>query len=220
MKKLIVLSGGMDSATILGKLAHEYPRENIKAISFHYGSKHNDRENISAHKLALHYGIEQRMVSLPFINELFKSDLLMSGGDIPEGHYEDPSMRKTVVPFRNGIMLAIAVGYAESIEADTIYVGNHAGDHAIYPDCRMSFIIYMDQAIREGTYSKIKLISPYCNETKADIVRSGVSYRVPYELTYSCYKGAIKHCGKCGTCFERKEAFERAGIIDPTEYDL
>ena len=150
--------------------------------------------------------------------ENFKSDLLKTGGDIPEGHYADPSMKKTVVPFRNGIMLSIAAGYAESLDADAIVLGNHFGDHAVYPDCRVDFINPMKEAIEKGTYKGIKLLSPFDTIDKTEIARIGHALNFPFELTYSCYNGEDKHCGKCGTCFERKEAFQLAGIKDPTEY--
>ena len=136
----------------------------------------------------------------------------------PEGHYADPSMSKTVVPFRNGIMLSIAAGYAESLEAEAVILGNHFGDHAIYPDCRVSFIEPMKEAIKQGTYAKIELLSPFASIDKTEIVRIGTKLGVPYELTYSCYKGTEHHCGKCGTCYERKEAFSLANVSDPTIY--
>lgn len=219
MKALVVLSGGMDSAVVLAYVVKIFGPQNIEAITFNYGSKHNEKENKAAVALAQFYKISNHvLVNLPFINELFKSDLLKSGGEIPEGHYEDPSMKRTVVPFRNGIMLAIAAGYAESINAGSLFIGNHAGDHAIYPDCRDQFIIPMKLAIEEGTYARVSLVSPFCDSTKADIARLGHCLGVPFELTYSCYKGEDKHCGKCGTCYERGEAFKISGVSDPTEY--
>lgn len=218
MKSLIVLSGGMDSATAL---AYALKRgDECETISFNYGSKHNDREFYFAEKFCQHYGVKTNRVDLTFIDSLFKSDLLKSGGEIPEGHYADPSMKRTVVPFRNGIMLSIAAGYAESIEFNKLVIGNHFGDHAIYPDCRQSFINPMSAAVFNGTYKNIILDSPFCYISKTEIARIGSKLNVPYGLTYSCYKGGEKHCGKCGTCFERKEAFRDAGIEDPTEYEL
>ena len=133
---------------------------------------------------------------MDFIGQYFKSDLLKSGGDIPEGHYEDPAMKKTVVPFRNGIMLAIAAGFAESVGAHSIAIGNHFGDHAIYPDCRSAFIDPMREAIEAGTYAEIGLDSPFVDLNKADIAFMGNSMGVPWELTYSCYNGREEHCGK------------------------
>lgn len=218
MKVIIVLSGGMDSSTALAWAINNC-YEVVGCLSFEYGSKHNEREWESAQKIAAHYGVPIKRASLNFIAESFKSDLLKSGGDIPEGHYADPSMSKTVVPFRNGIMLSIAAGYAESVGANGVILGNHFGDHAIYPDCRQSFILPMMEAIRQGTYANIELLSPFMNVDKTEIVKIGKRLNVPYELTYSCYKGEDRHCGKCGTCYERREAFNDAGVEDPTIYE-
>lgn len=218
MKTLIVLSGGMDSATALG-FAMQNNFEVIGAVHFQYGSKHNAKELIAAQALADHYKIKLHIVPLPFVNDLFKSDLLQSGGEIPEGHYEDQSMKRTVVPFRNGIMLSIAAGLAESLEADSVMLGNHAGDHAIYPDCRAEFVDPMKKAIEVGTYRKIQLLTPFVNITKADIAKAGERFGVPYGMTWSCYKGGNIHCGKCGTCVERIEAFQKSGIADLTVYE-
>lgn len=217
MKIITLLSGGMDSAVALSwaKANHEV----IGAISFWYGSKHNDAEFGHAEKLAAHYGISIQRVRLDFMASHFKSDLLKNGGEIPEGHYADPSMKRTVVPFRNGIMLSIAAGYAESIGGKGVVIGNHHGDHAIYPDCRAEFIDRMGWAIRYGTYAMIELISPFVCMTKTQIAKLGSELGTPFHLTYSCYKGGAIHCGKCGTCFERREAFREAGIPDPTEYE-
>lgn len=219
MKTIVVLSGGMDSTTALAWALDE-GHHVVGCLSFEYGSKHNDREWESAQKVAAHYNVPIKRASLSFVAESFKSDLLKTGGEIPEGHYADPTMIKTVVPFRNGIMLSIAAGYAESVEAQAVILGNHFGDHAIYPDCRVSFIEPMRDAIKNGTYAQIQLISPFATIDKTEIVRIGQRLKVPYKLTYSCYKGDQNHCGKCGTCFERKEAFSNAGFIDPCSESL
>jgi len=216
MKTLVVLSGGMDSTTVLAKALNE--GYEVETITFDYGSKHNGQEKIAVEKLSKHYGVPNTRIGLSFISDYFKSDLLKSGGEIPEGHYADPSMKRTVVPFRNGIMLSIAAGFAESLEIPSIMLGNHFGDHAIYPDCRKSFVEPFAEAIKEGTYLQVKLLSPFCEKSKADICALGAKLQVPYELTYSCYNGEEVHCGRCGTCFERKEAFELAHVKDPTRY--
>ena len=216
MRAVIILSGGMDSATLLAKMHREGSA--IQTLTFDYGSKHNKMEIGCAEKLAQHYKVPHQIIKLPFINELFKSDLLKSGGKIPEGHYEDKIMRSTVVPFRNGIMLSIAVGYAESIGFETVAIGNHSGDHAIYPDCRSTFIGWMNQAAIQGTYAAISIYSPFIQITKSHIVKIGDRLGILYEKTYSCYQGGEIHCGKCGTCIERKEAFKEAGVKDPTTY--
>ena len=217
MKVLAIFSGGMDSATAIAKTIKE--GHEVSTVSFDYGSKHNDREWEYAQKFCQHYKIGNDRIPLDFIRDYFESDLLKSGGDIPDGHYADPSMKRTVVPFRNGIMLAIACGLAESWGYDSVLIGNHFGDHAVYPDCRQGFIIPMARAMDRGTYSNISLLSPFENITKTDIAELGSQLGVPYELTYSCYKGGVDHCGTCGTCVERKEAFRDSGVPDPTRYE-
>lgn len=218
-KVLVVLSGGMDSTVALAKAREEHSAENVIAVTFNYNSKHNDQENQAAIKICHYYGVQQIMIELPFIGKLFKSDLLKSGGEIPEGHYEDLSMKKTVVPFRNGIMLSIAAGLAESLGCSEIILGNHAGDHAIYPDCRKEFSDHIQKAISSGTWNGVLLQTPFVSMTKAEICSLGAQLEAPLHLTYSCYKGGQYHCGKCGTCVERKEAFRDSGILDPTFYE-
>jgi 7-cyano-7-deazaguanine synthase len=163
-------------------------------------------------------GIPHRIARLPFVAEEFESDLLSRGGEIPEGHYEELSMKSTVVPFRNGIMLAIAAGFAESRGAEAVVIAAHSGDHAIYPDCREGFLAPMAAAIREGTYAGIELLRPFVAMDKAAIARRGAELGVDFSKTWSCYKGGDRHCGLCGTCVERREAFLLAGIPDPTVY--
>jgi len=217
-KLLVVLSGGMDSTTALAWAINDPSYEVIGCVHFQYGSKHNKIEIVAAHNIADYYKIPITVINLEFINEYFKSDLLKSGGEIPEGHYADESMKKTVVPFRNGIMLSIAAGLTESKGAKGVVLGNHFGDHAIYPDCRVEFIAPMAHAIANGTYERIQLISPFKDIDKTEIARIGAGLKVPFELTWTCYKGEDKHCGKCGSCTERKEAFNLAGVVDPTIY--
>ena len=212
---LIVLSGGLDSTTML----YEYQYRIGMAVSFHYGSNHNDRELEFAKLHCERLGIPHLVIRLPFIKQFFKSSLLEGADAIPEGNYDEENMKSTVVPFRNGIMLAVAAGFAESRKLDRIILGNHAGDHFIYPDCRPQFISCISGAIWEGTGAHIRVESPFCNLTKAEIVEIGSRLAVPFKMTYSCYKGGKKHCGKCGTCVERKEAFELAGVPDPTVYE-
>ena len=218
MKTVVVLSGGMDSAVALA-FAKKNGYKITNAINFNYGSKHNEQEGLAATAIANFYGVPLTKIELLFINKLFKSHLLKNGGKIPDGHYEAPNMKKTVVPFRNGIMLSIAAGYAESVGAKAVIIGNHAGDHAIYPDCREEFIKKLDQSIKLGTYKKIKILSPFVKKTKTDIAKLGNKLGVPFDLTWSCYKGLKNHCGKCGTCVERKEAFLKANLNDLTIYE-
>lgn len=217
MKALVVFSGGLDSTTALYWAVNQY--KEVETLSFEYGSKHNQIEHSYALKTCKKLGVKNTVINLDFINQYFKSDLLQSGGEIPEGYYTAENMKSTVVPFRNGIMLAIAAGFAESNNCDVLILGNHSGDHAIYPDCRPEFIKGIKEAIYQGTEKHIEVVSPFCNMTKADIVKIGTELGCDYSLTYSCYKGKEKHCGKCGTCQERKEAFELAGVKDPTEYE-
>lgn len=216
MKVCVLLSGGMDSVTAFyHALTHH---DVVGCLSFDYGSKHNHREIPFAKLHAERNDTPHHVVSLGFMNELFKSDLLQSGGEIPEGHYAEETMKKTVVPFRNGIMLAIAAGYAESVEADGLVIAAHSGDHAIYPDCREPFMQGMASAIQEGTYSKTQLLRPFIDTDKAGIAKVGQDLGINFSETWSCYKGEEIHCGVCGTCVERREAFLLAGIPDPTTY--
>ncbi len=212
------MSGGMDStAALYWAIAQEGP--GVVGLFFHYGSKHNDMEYLSAEYHSKKTGIALEKISLGFINRLYRSDLLISGGNVPEGHYASPSMRSTVVPFRNGIMLSIAAGYAESVGADTIVIANHYGDHAIYPDCRKDFITPMSLAVTKGTAMRVHVLSPFVDDTKDGILDRTRHSGIDWGHTWSCYKGLAKHCGKCGACVERREAFEKAGIMDPTEYE-
>jgi len=212
---IIILSGGMDSVTLL-----HYRKERIAlAVSFDYGSNHNAREIECAEEQCRILGIEHIVIPLSFIGEYFKSSLLTGADDIPEGHYADDNMKSTVVPFRNGIMLSVACGLAESRGLHYVMMANHGGDHDIYPDCRPCFVKAMSEAMKEGTYEGITIEADFTDITKADIARIGASLGVDYSKTYSCYKGGEKHCGKCGTCVERREAFEKAGLDDPTIYE-
>lgn len=149
----------------------------------------------------------------------FKSSLLEGADAIPEGHYADENMKSTVVPFRNGIMLSIAAGIAESRGLKYVMMANHGGDHTIYPDCRAEFVDAMSEATKAGTFPGIEILAPYTNITKADIARKGKELGIDYSKTWSCYKGEDVHCGKCGTCVERKEALRDAGIEDTTIYE-
>lgn len=216
-KKVVVLvSGGMDSVAALYE-AHQ-THEVVGGLSFDYGSKHNHKEIPFAQWHCRKLGISHRAISLDFVGQLFKSDLLKSGGAIPDGHYEQQNMKQTVVPFRNGIMLSIAGGYAESIEANGLVIAAHSGDHAVYPDCREDFMKAMADAIRLGTYAAVEILRPFIHNTKAEIARRGHELGVDFSQTWSCYKGGVVHCGTCGTCVERREAFELAGLPDPTVY--
>ena len=216
MKVVVLCSGGMDSVTAL----HWARREQavVAAVSFDYGAKHNHREIpfAAAHAAAL--GVRHEVVRLDFVEQMFASDLLKSGGAIPDGHYEEKIMKQTVVPFRNAIMLSIACGFAESMGAEGLVIAARGGDHAIYPDCREDFMRAMGDAMKLGTYAGIQLSRPFITMTKAKIVAVGARLGVDFARTWSCYKGGAIHCGTCGTCVERREAFLEAGVPDPTEY--
>ena len=216
MKAVVLLSGGLDSVCALYHAAAGH--EIVSALSFDYGAKHNHRELPFAGWHADKLGLPHRVIELPFIGETFSSDLLKSGDDIPEGHYEEPSMKRTVVPFRNGIMLAVAGGYAESVGAEALVIAAHSGDHAIYPDCREPFMEAMATALREGTYAGIEILRPFIDWKKSDIVTRANLMNIDFTRTWSCYKGEDLHCGRCGTCVERIEAFRLAGVSDPTAY--
>jgi 7-cyano-7-deazaguanine synthase len=215
-KVVVLLSGGMDSVTALYQAAKDY--EVVATLSFHYGAKHNDKELPMARWHADELGVPNIVIPLAFIGEQFASDLLAKGGEIPKGHYEEDTMKKTVVPFRNGIMLSIAGGFAESKEAQGLVIAAHAGDHAIYPDCREDFMKAMAEAIRLGTYAGIEVLRPFIAMTKAEIAKRGDELGVDHRHTWSCYVGGDMHCGECGTCVERREAFMLSGVLDPTPY--
>lgn len=206
----------MDSVTLM----HEYKERVALAVTFDYGSNHNRREIECARQQCETLGIEHLVIPLEFMGKYFESSLLSGASSIPEGHYEDENMRSTVVPFRNGIMLAVACGLAESRHLRYVLIANHGGDHAIYPDCRRGFVEAMGKAMEEGTYEHVELLAPYTDITKGEIARRGAALGVDYSRTYSCYKGGESHCGRCGTCVERKEAFALAGVPDPTKYEF
>lgn len=195
-------------------LMHDQKDRIALAVTFDYGSNHNAREIECARWQCAQLGIEHLVIPLKFMGEYFKSSLLSGADAIPEGHYADDNMKSTVVPFRNGIMLSVACGLAESRGLKHVMLANHGGDHTIYPDCREGFVKAMSEAMKEGTYDGVTIIAPYTNITKNDIAVIGKKLGVDYDHTYSCYKGGEEHCGKCGTCVERLEALRYAGLID------
>ena len=222
MKIVLSLSGGMDSGTMLGYYlakGHE-----VFPINFTYGSKHNEFELKCAYHLCGHYGLRKGLpsIDLNFIGDMFTSDLLKSGGDIPEGHYEDESMKATVVPGRNLIFASILAGYAESIDATHIALGVHAGDHHIYSDCRPEFIESLKTTINKSSDGKVGVLAPFLNIDKTQILKIGCElpeeFVVPYQLTRTCYKDQEDSCGRCSSCVERLEAFASLGKVDPIKY--
>ena len=211
---VIVVSGGMDSVTLL----YEKKDEIALGISFDYGSNHNHNELPLAALHCQRLGIAHVVIPLGFMHQYFKSSLLESGESIPDGSYDEENMKSTVVPFRNGVMLAVAAGIAESNGLTKVLIANHGGDHTIYPDCRPEFIAAMDAAVEAGTFARVRVVAPYTNISKADIACRGRALGIDYAETWSCYKGGHVHCGTCGTCVERKEALREAGIEDNTTY--
>lgn len=211
----IIVSGGMDSITLL----HEHKEEIAIGISFDYGSNHNAQEIPFAKEHCERLGIRHIIIDLDFMHKYFKSSLLEGADAIPDGHYASDNMKSTVVPFRNGIMLSIAIGIAESNNLSQVFIANHGGDHTIYPDCRPEFINAINMAANAGTFNGVRVVAPYTNITKVEIALKGKRLGIDYSKTWSCYKGNNIHCGTCGTCIERKEALAEAGIEDKTIYE-
>ena len=214
-KAVLILSGGMDSTTLL----HDYKDRIAVAVNFNYGSNHNCMEAKYARLNCQQLGIELIEIDLAFIHNHFKSSLLEGADAVPNADYAEDNLKSTVVPFRNGIMLAIAAGIAESRNLSSVMMANHSGDHAIYPDCTPQFVNAMNLAIQAGTYGPVRLEAPYTGLSKTDIARRGLELGLDFSLTYSCYRGGEHHCGTCATCRERHQSLMDAGIDDPTIYD-
>ena len=218
MKKVILsLSGGLDSSTLLAYLLNV--GYEVETIGFCYGSKHNIYENQKAALIADLYNVSFDLINLSEVFSGITSSLMLTGDDIPEGHYTDKSMESTVVPSRNIIFISILSSIAWTREAGLIAVGIHQGDHAIYPDCRVEFFQDMNDAIVSGTGGKVGLLAPFIDGNKADIVKKGLELKVPYQLTRTCYKRQEIACGVCGSCVERLSAFHDNDAIDPIEYE-
>jgi 7-cyano-7-deazaguanine synthase len=207
----------MDSSVLLYQLVKA--GDEVKTISIDYGQRHK-KEIQLARQMANSLGIEHQVADLTSITHLLAGSALTSSEiEVPEGHYAEDNMKATVVPNRNMILLAVATGWAVSQKFDRVGYAAHSGDHAIYPDCRTEFADVLGQAIEMADWQKVSLYRPFVDITKADIAILGTTLGVPFEMTWSCYKGNELHCGKCGTCVERREAFFLAEVDDPTEYD-
>lgn len=220
--RIAIVSGGMDSGTLLAALRAENPDDTLIAVSFNYGQRHS-KELDYAPRLAWHYDAEHVLVDLTALRPLLGGSALTDDSiPVPHGHYAAPNMALTVVPNRNAIMLACATGIAVARGCVEVATGVHAGDHPIYPDCRPDFIDFMDKAMALATdgyaVPGFKITAPFVHMTKADIAALGHTLGVEYDLTWSCYEGGTLHCGECGTCVERHEAFVLAGLPDPTVY--
>lgn len=217
MKTIVVCSGGLDSAVLAYKTAKEHQLAGL--VSFDYGQRHK-KELDFAKACAGRLNTSHSIIDISHVGAMLTGSALTDDVSVPDGHYAEETMKATVVPNRNTIMLAIAYGTAAAQGADAVAAAVHGGDHFIYPDCRPKFIEAfeaMQNYALEGL-SEIKLYTPFLNLTKTDIVAEGVKLNVPFAETWSCYKGGALHCGRCGTCVERQEAFDLAGVADPTEY--
>ena len=212
MKIIHIFSGGLDSTTLLYYLLDK--GHNVKTISFFYGQKHK-KELKCAQNISNILNIENKLIDLRSLKTVFGDSSLTSDLDIPEGRYNDSNMRSTVVPNRNMIFLSIAISYAISSNFEAVSLGAHAGDHAIYPDCRPIFIKKMNEVAKVCDYKKISICAPFLDLKKHEIVKIGLKLKVPYELTWTCYKGGKRPCLKCGSCSERLEAFEKNNVKDP-----
>lgn len=219
-KVVVILSGGMDSTTLLYDVVATYGCANTFAISFNYGQNHS-KELEGAKKTCEKLHVNQKIVDISFMGKdlLFGSSLVSGSDQIPEGNYDDENMKSTVVPNRNMILISMAAGYAISLDAQILFYGAHAGDHAIYPDCRPEFVTKMQEVLSLCDWKPVKLEAPYLYADKGDIAVIGQHLGVDYSLTWTCYKGGEKACGKCGSCRERLEAFEKAGTTDPVPYE-
>ena len=218
MKTIVVCSGGLDFVTLAHKVAAE--QQLIGLVSFDYGQRHRKELDFAA-RCASRLSVPHHIIDIASIGGHLSGSALTDNVEVPDGHYAEETMKATVVPNRNAIMLAIAFGLAAAQKADAVAVAVHGGDHFIYPDCRPGFIDafqHMQNEALDG-YASVKLLAPYVDVSKAAIVVDGEKHGTPFSETWSCYKGGELHCGRCGTCVERREAFHLAGVPDPTEYE-
>ena len=215
-KVVVIFSGGMDSFTVLNRALKD--GKEVYALTFDYGQKHV-KEIACASKVCEQLGVAHKVIDISAINQLLAGSSLTDDIDIPEGHYEAKSMKSTVVPNRNMILLSLAVGYAVSVKASQVYYGAHSGDHAIYPDCRPEFVMKMNDVCQIANYEAVEIFSPYLTDTKSDILTDGLKMGLSYENTWTCYNGREKACGRCGACQERLEAFADNKTTDPLAYE-
>lgn len=215
-KAVVIYSGGMDSFTLLNRVIKE--GYDVYALTFNYGQKHVKEVEVAS-TVCKQLNTPHKILDISPINELMQSSSLVGNKEVPEGHYEADNMKSTVVPNRNMILLSLAIGYAVDIQADKVFYGAHAGDHAIYPDCRPEFVTAMNDVAKIANYDPISIETPYLNFSKGNILKDGLSMSLSYENTWTCYNGREKACGKCGACVERLEAFEENQVTDPLEYE-
>ena len=215
-KAVVIYSGGMDSFTVLNKAVFEGLE--VYALTFDYGQKHV-KEVDFARNVCSAMGIPHKIIDITAINELISGSSLTSNIEVPEGHYADENMKSTVVPNRNMILLSLAVGYATSIKASKVFFGAHGGDHHVCPDCRPDFVKKMNEVCAVANYDFVEVVTPYLTSNKTEILRDGLKMKLDYALTWTCYNGREKACGRCGSCVERLEAFEENQAEDPLAYD-
>ncbi|TWX73985.1 7-cyano-7-deazaguanine synthase QueC [Colwellia sp. C1TZA3] len=215
-KVVVIFSGGMDSFTVLHRALKD--GKEVYALTFDYGQKHV-KEIACASKVCQQLGVAHKVIDISSINQLLAGSSLTDDIDIPEGHYEAESMKSTVVPNRNMILLSLAVGYAVSVAAAQVYYGAHSGDHAIYPDCRPEFVMKMNEVCQIANYQAVEIFSPYLANSKSDILTDGLKMGLRYDDTWTCYNGREKACGKCGACQERLAAFADNNVTDPLAYE-
>lgn len=212
-----IYSGGLDSYTLLNRFLRQ--GYTIYPLSFDYGQRHR-KELDFARRVCEELALPHRVIDISAINQLLAGSSLTDDIEVPEGHYEDQSMRSTVVPNRNMVMLSLAISYAISVDASTVVYGAHGGDHAIYPDCRPDFVAKMNQVAAIANYDAVTISAPYLHWSKTDILAEGLEMALDYSKAWTCYNGREKACGKCGSCVERLEAFEHNRATDPLEYEI
>ncbi|MFI8620792.1 7-cyano-7-deazaguanine synthase QueC [Marinomonas sp. NPDC078689] len=215
-KAVVVYSGGMDSFTVLNTAIKQ--GLDVYALSFNYGQKHS-KELIVAAEACKQLNIPHKVVDITAINSLMAGSSLTGDSEIPEGDYESESMKSTVVPNRNMVLLSMAIAYAVSLEAGKVYYGAHSGDHHIYPDCRPEFVDAMNAVSKVANYQSVEIVTPFLNNSKGEILKAGLAMNLDYGKTWTCYNGREKSCGKCGACNERLEAFAEQGQTDPLAYE-
>jgi len=215
-KVVVIYSGGMDSFTVLNRALQD--GKEVYALTFDYGQRHV-KEIEYASNVCKSLKVNHKVIDISAINQLLAGSSLTDDIDIPQGHYEAESMKSTVVPNRNMILLSLAVGYAVSTGASQVYYGAHSGDHAIYPDCRPEFVMKMNDVCKIANYESVEIFSPYLTVTKSDILTDGLKMNLKYDQTWTCYNGREKACGKCGACEERLEAFSDNNVADPIDYE-
>lgn len=215
-KAVVIYSGGMDSFTLLNRVIKD--GYDVYALTFNYGQKHVKEVEVAS-TVCQQLNVPHKILDISPINQLMQSSSLVGDIDVPEGHYQADNMKSTMVPNRNMILLSLAIGYAVDIKASKVYYGAHAGDHAIYPDCRPEFVHAMNDVAQIANYEPITIETPYLNSSKGEILKDGLSMNLTYENTWTCYNGRERACGKCGACVERLEAFADNNATDPVEYE-